>query len=99
MDGEDDDIDGDETTDEDEEEGSWGGGDGGDEAVVVVALSWLKLLAAAAATLWMDLGDIMVFSWGTNCEEALTGKLRLAEEPLRHKRAASYALAAASAVE
>lgn len=90
IDGEDDDIDGDEASDEDEEERSLGGGgDGGDEAVMVVAFSWLKLLAAAAATLWMDLGDMMVFSWGTNCDEALIGKLRLAEEPLRHKRAAS----------
>ncbi|KAK9167623.1 hypothetical protein Scep_002814 [Stephania cephalantha] len=42
--------------------------------------------AAAAATLWMDLGDMMVSGMNGDCER---GKLRLAEEPLRHSRAAS----------
>lgn len=54
----------------------------------MVALS-MKLFAAAAATLWIDLGD-MTASPGMYCEE-VNGKLRFAEaeEPLRHRSAAS----------
>lgn len=72
-------MEGDETNDDDEVEA--GDADGG-----MVALS-MKLFAAAAATLWIDLGD-MTASPGIYCEE-LKGKLKLAEEPLRHRSAAS----------
>lgn len=51
------------------------------------------LAAAAAATLWMDFGDKIQLSglryccWGVLA--AGIGKLRLADEPLRHTSAAS----------
>lgn len=42
--------------------------------------------AAAAASLWMDFGDMRVVGMWV---DGWIGKLRLAEEPLRHKSAAS----------
>lgn len=67
--------DGDDGDDEDEDDGGGSGGKGK-----------VALLAAAAATLWMDLGDMRVsMKW----VDGVMGKLRSAEEPFRHKRAAS----------
>lgn len=78
-----------------------GGGDGNDEGgegdgvVSGPGKAVVALAAAAAATLWMDFGDMRVVGRWRGAE---VGKLRLAEEPLRQRRAASYARAAASGV-
>jgi hypothetical protein len=94
LDGDKDDIDGDEAAEAEENEVTVVVEDCG--GVAAAAVMWplsLNLLAAAAATLWMDLGDKVVFlsgKWGwkfDTIEEV--GKLRLTELPLRHKRAAS----------
>lgn len=95
MDGDKDDIDGDEAAEAEEKEVAVVVEDCGGVVAVVVVVMWplsLNLLAAAAATLWMDLGDKVVFlsgKWGWKFEIEEVGKLRLTELPLRHKRAAS----------